>query len=120
MAYADPQSVTVNGSASALARTSFGSNSGAFTKDDGTVKLEVSHQYGKRTRRSARVTTSKIASDPLNATQNLRLSASVYIVVDVPVGGFTATEQKDLITSLTTWLTASTNANALKLVGGEV
>lgn len=120
MAYADPQSVTVNAVANSLARTSFGTNSGSFTKDDGTVRLEVAHQYGKRTRRTARVTTNKISPDPLITSQNVRLSASVYVVVDAPLAGFSSTELKDLIGSLTTWLTASSSANALKLVGGEV
>jgi len=39
--------------------------------------------------------------------------------VDVSNQGFTLAEQTQLITGLTTWLTASTNANAIKLLGGE-
>jgi hypothetical protein len=41
------------------------------------------------------------------------------MVLDVPVNGFTTAEQVQIITGLTTWLTASTNANATKMVGGE-
>jgi ketopantoate hydroxymethyltransferase len=118
MAYADPQSVTI-GSALTLPRISSGVNTGSFSKDDGTAVLSVSHSYGKRIRRSARVTSTKISADPLLTNVNVRLSASVYIVVDVPNQGYTIAEQKDLITSLTTWLTAATNANAIKLLGGE-
>lgn len=118
MAYADPQSVTI-GSALSLPRTGSGVNTGTFTKDDGTAQLTVSHQYGKRIRRTARVNYSKIVADPLITGTNLRLSSSVYVVLDVPVNGFTVAEQVQIITGLTTWLTASTNANATKLAGGE-
>lgn len=119
MAYADPQSVTLGGSAQLLPRTSSGVSAGAFTKDDGSVQLTVTHNVGRRTRRTARVTSTKIAQDPLVPAQNQRLSASAYVVLDVPPAGFTAAEQKDLILAITTWLTASTGANASKLVGGE-
>lgn len=118
MAFADPQSVTI-GSALSLPRTGQGVNTGSFTKDDGSAQLVVSHQYGKRVRRTARVNYSKIVADPLVTGTNLRLSSSVYIVLDVPVNGFTVAEQVQIITGLTTWLTASTNANATKLAGGE-
>lgn len=119
MAYSDPQTVTVLGSAQTLPRTGSGVGVGSFSKDDGTVLLNVSHQNGKRTRRQAKLTISKISADPLLTNVNVRLSASAYIVVDVPNQGFTLTEQTQLIAGLTTWLTASTNANAVKLLGGE-
>lgn len=119
MSYADPQSVIVGGSTSSLPRISSGVNSGSFSKDDGTVVLGVSHSYGKRIRRTARVTTTKISADPLLTNVNVRLSASAYIVLDVPNQGFSIAEQKELVLGLTTWLTASTAANTVKLVGGE-
>ena len=118
MAYSDPQTVTV-GTAATLPRVGSGIGTGSFSKDDGTIQLSVSHQNGKRIRRQARVSLSKISADPLLTNVNVRLSASVYIVVDVPNQGFTLTEQTQLITGLTTWLTAGTNANAIKLLGGE-
>jgi ribosomal protein L28 len=118
MAYSDPQSVTI-GSAISLPRTSQGTNNGAFTSSDGTTGLVVSHAYGNRTRRTARINFAKIAADPLISAQNIKYSASVYMVIDVPITGFTVAEQVQIITGLTTWLTASTNANATKLAGGE-
>jgi hypothetical protein len=118
MAFADPQSVTI-GTAQSLPRTGQAINLGSFTKDDGTVELTVQHSKGKRVRRTARVNFAKIIADPLVTGTNLRISSSVYIVLDVPVNGFTVAEQVQIITGLTTWLTASTNANATKLVGGE-
>lgn len=118
MAFSDPQSVTI-GSAQSLPRTGQGIGTGSFTKDDGTVGLVISHTNGKRIRRTARVNFAKVVADPLVTGTNLRVSSSCYIVLDVPVNGFTVAEQVQIITGLTTWLTASTNANATKLVGGE-
>jgi hypothetical protein len=44
---------------------------------------------------------------------------SAYIVADVPNTGFTITEQKQIIDSLTLWLTSTSGANTTKLLGGE-
>jgi len=119
MALSDPQSLTVNGGAQSLARTSTGVNTSSYNKDDQTVGFAVSHQYGKRYRRTARVTSNKITTDPLLTNVNVRVSASAYIVLDVPQSGFSAAEQKELLLAISTWLSASTGANAAKLVGGE-
>lgn len=120
MAYSDPQSVTVDGSgAKSLARTGSGINAGTFTSNDGVVQLSVSSALGKRIRRTARINLSKIAADPLISSQNIKYSSSVFIVVDQPITGFTVAELTTLVTGLTTWLTASTAANTVKLLGGE-
>jgi len=119
MAYTDPQSITINAVANSLARVSSGVNTGAFRKDDGNVVLSVAHQYGKRTRRTARIDFSKIAADPLISAQNIKYSMSAYVVVDVPVTGFTVAEAKQVIDGFITWMSASSGANITKLLGGE-
>lgn len=119
MALADPQSVTVNGSAQTLPRTSVGPNASTYTTADGTVQLSVSSTYGKRIRHTVRVTSNKIAADPLVSGVNLRVSASAYLVWDGPQAGFSAAEQKELVLAVATWLSANTGANATKFVGGE-
>lgn len=119
MAYADPQSVTINAVANSLPRTGSGVNEGSFTKDDGTVKLRVSHTYGKRTRRMIRLDHTKIAADPLQASINVRLSASVYLVVDVPPVGYNIAEVKQIVDALTGYLTATSGARTTQLLGGE-
>jgi hypothetical protein len=120
MAFSDPQSVTINAVANSLPRTSSGANSGVFTKDDGTVKLSVSHAYGKRNRRTIRIDHQKIVPDPLVASTNVRASMSVYIVVDTPVAGsYTLTEAKQIVDALTGYLTASSGARVTQLLGGE-
>lgn len=119
MAFTDPQSVTINAVANSLPRVGSGVNVGSFSKDDGTVKLAVSHAYGKRTRRQVRVEHSKIAPDPLISSTNIKHSMSAYIVIDTPVTGYTVAEAKQIADGLTAWLTASSGANLTKLLGGE-
>lgn len=119
MAYSDPQTVTINAIANTLPRVGSGVNTGSFSKDDGNVKLGVSHAYGKRTRRVARIDHSKIAPDPLISSTNIKYSLSAYLVVDVPVTGYTIAEQKQIIDGLITWLSATSGANTTKLLGGE-
>jgi len=119
MSFADPQSVTINAVANSLPRTSSGTNNGVFTKDDGTVRLSVSHAYGKRTRRTIRVDHSKVAPDPFLASVNTKYTMSAYIVVDVPPTGYTVAEQKQIVDGLTAYLTASSGARVTQLLGGE-
>lgn len=119
MAFSDPQTITINSIANTLPRTSSGVNSGIFTKDDGNVKLTASHAYGKRTRRTVRIDHSKIAPDPLISSTNIKYSMSAYLVVDVPVTGYSIAEQKQIVDALTAWLTITSGSNATKLLGGE-
>lgn len=121
MAYADPQSVTINSVANSLPRIGSGVNTGTFAAGDGNVKLAVSHQYGKRTRRQARLDFSKVAPDPLISSTNIKYSMSAYVVVDVPVTGFTVAEQKQIVDALTAWLATGAGAANVttKLLGGE-
>ena len=118
MAFADPQSVTINAVANVLPRTSSGVNSGSFTKDDGNVRLSVSHAYGKRNRRTIRIDNSKIAPDALTGL-NVKSSMSAFIVVDAPITGYSIAEQKQIVDALTAYLTASSGARVTQLLGGE-
>lgn len=115
----DPQSVTINAVANSLPRISSGVNSGSFQKDDTTVKLEVSHAYGKRNRRLVKLTHSKIAADPLISAQSIRYSMSINLVIDTPTTGYTVAEAKQIVDALTKWCTDSSGANITKVLGGE-
>jgi hypothetical protein len=119
MAFADPQSVTINAIAKSLARTGSGLDTGAFSKDDGEVKLSISHAYGKRFRRTLRLDHQKLAADVMDSSLNVPYSMSVYIVCDVPKYGYTITEQKQIVDGLTAYLTASSGARVTQLLGGE-
>lgn len=119
MSFADPQSVTINAVANTLPRVSSGTNAGSFSKDDQTVQLTVSHAYGKRTRRTIRLDHSKVAADPFTSGVNQKYSMSAYIVVDVPVTGYTNAEAKQIVDGLTSYLTATSGARVTQLLGGE-
>lgn len=120
MSFSDTQSVTVDSSgAITIPRTGSGINAGSFTSGDGNVILTVASTFGKRNRSTARINLSKIAADPLISAQNIKYSASVWLVLDRPVTGFSPDELKTLVLGLTTWLTASSAASTVKLIGGE-
>jgi len=121
MAFSDPQTVTINAVAQTLPRVGSPINgAGLFSKDDGNVKLTMSHQSGKRTRRTCRLDFRKIAADPLVSAQNIMYSMSAYLVVDLPVTGFTVAEAKQIVDALTLYLSASTGAKTTQLLGGEI
>jgi hypothetical protein len=44
---------------------------------------------------------------------------AAYLVVDVPIIGYTVTEQKQVVDGLTGYLTASSGARVTQLLGGE-
>ncbi len=119
MAFADPQSVTINAVAQTLPRVSSGIDAGIFRKDDASVQLSVSHRSAKRVRRALRLDHNKIAVDPLVPTNSVPYSMSVTLVVDVPKVGYTITEQKQIVDALAAYLTASSGARVTQLLGGE-
>lgn len=121
MAFADPQSVTINAIANTLPRVGSSSpTAGVFSKDDGTVKLTVAHQVGKRARRTIRLDHKKVAADPFVSGVNQSYSTSVYLVVDAPLTGYTIAEQKQIVDALTAYLTATSGARVTQLLGGEI
>lgn len=119
MAFADPQSITINAVATSLPRTSSGANTGTFTSNDGLIRELVSHAYGKRTRRTFRIDHSKVAPDPFLSGQNTKYSMSAYVVIDVPVTGYTVVEAKQVVDGLLAALTATSGAKVTQLLGGE-
>lgn len=119
MAFPDPQSVTIDGTAISLPRTSSGVNAGTFGANDGATALEISHSYGKRTRRTIAIKVKKYASDPANPTQNIPVSSTIRLTVDHPVQGYTVAELSKVLVGFAASLTASSNANITRLLGGE-
>lgn len=119
MSFADPQSVTISGTAISMPRTGSGVNSGTFSSADGTALLSVSSTYGKRVRRTVRLTQNKIVADPLVTNQNSRVNMTAYLVVDTPVNGYTVAEAKSVVDALVAYLSATTGARVTQLLGGE-
>lgn len=118
--FSDPQKVkNQDGTEVTLPRVDSGDFSSTYLSADGLTKLTLSTQNGKRKRHMARVDVAKVVPSTVIPTQNEEATASVYLVLDRPLQGFTAAELKKLIEGLTTFLSASTFAAAEKLIGSE-
>lgn len=115
----DPQTVTVDAVDQTLAAVTRGDLASTYRTTDGLYEFVVSHQEGKRNRITIRLNNEKIAADPLTAA-NQQFSMSTYLVVDVPANGvYTNTQIKNDILGLAAWLSASSAANLIKVLGGE-
>jgi hypothetical protein len=122
MAFADPQTIVFPTAGSvSLPRTSSGVNSGGFLSGSGNTKLEIAHQKTSknRTRHTARVTFKVLNADPLVSGNNLEHQMVAYVVVDVPTAGVTTAQIKDVTDGLAAWMTASSAAQMVKLIGSE-
>jgi len=119
MAFSDPQSVTISGSAISLPRVSSGQDESTYRSGDGLVDLVASSAYGNRTRRVLRLDHKKITADPFIPAQNREVSMSNYMVFDVPSVGYTNAEIKAVYVGFNSLYTASTHALIDKLLGGE-
>jgi len=118
--FADPQTVTVNAVAQTLPAISREPMKSTYREDVGEYELVISHQEtGKRNRRVVRLNRKTISADPFIPSQNVEVAHSVYLVIDAPIAGFTVTQIKDDVVGLCTWLTASSAAAAVKVLGGE-
>jgi hypothetical protein len=116
---ADPQSVTVGGTAISLPRTGVDKNSADYTSSDGNSQMRVQQTTNSTTRNTViSLKTNKIAADPITAV-NSRKSQIITISARGPIDGFTVTEIKDQLVGLANALTASSAALALKILGGE-
>lgn len=116
MAFADPQTVTIDGVAQVLPRTGFSATNGIFTKADGNIRLDISHNQGSRIRDLVKVSTKKVVADPLVPSQNIAVEYSAHIVVDRPRNGVTVDEAAKQAAGLTAWATV---ANLTKVLSGE-
>lgn len=119
MAFADPQSITISGTAISLPRTSSGTGTGGFMSSDGNVKMSLNQQYGNRTRHTIRFDHQKVAADPLLSGANNYYSMSTYLVVDTPKVGYSVAEAKAVVDAVVAFLAASTGAKVAQLLGGE-
>lgn len=117
MAFTDPQKVKVDGTTEVtLPRISTEGMSSVYSKDDGSVVLKLASAFGRRKRHTARIDLSKIIASTLNPSQNEEASASVYLVVDRPLQGYTNPELRKAAEGLKTFLS---EANLEKLLSQE-
>lgn len=115
--FADPQSVTINAVAKSLPRVPSTNGDGLFESVADGLRLRISQFTGKRVRRVVRLDLNDIVADAFLDGTNRPVSASVSLVVDVPLLGFTPTEISYHVQGLVDWL--DTPANLAKVLGGE-
>lgn len=119
MAFSDPQSITVNSVAQSLARGApRDASTSAYYKDDGSYTMLIGNQLRTtRNRFTVRVDHAKLTADPFVSANNIKVSSSIYLVMDVPILGYTNVEIKDITLGLTGW---ATSGNLLKVLGKEI
>lgn len=116
MALADPQSVTISGTATSLPRTGLALDQGSFTDATGQIKLTVLHSSARRTRHTIKLSKSAIVSDPLVPSVNQNVSFSAHLVMDIPKNGVSVADAVALGAALVAYCTTPT---ITKVAGGE-
>lgn len=111
----DPQSVTIDAVAKSMPAIERGKFRSLYREATGDHELVISSTFSKRDRSAVKLTATSTAADPFSA-ETVEVSASVYLVMDRPKFGFTATEVDDLVQGLCTWLST---ANVTAVIGGE-
>ena len=119
MAFNDPQSVTISGTPVSLPRILTGTAVGSFRSADGNTELTLDPRgTAKRRRNVARLYVKKNVTDPYTGLVSIQ-GYMISITVDRPLTGITDADVDASFSALSTWSTASTNANFKKLAAGE-
>ncbi len=116
MALADPQSVTINGTATSLARIE-APTGGAFRSADGKITLAVRGTEKGRYRRLVQLRFEDIVSDPFQPDQNQITGTTMNFTADFPKTGMTTAQVAWYANALSAFLTP---AVITKILVGEV
>lgn len=115
---AEPQSITTSAGAKTANRQLTGTSLGRFLASDGSTTLEVQTAPGQRIRTVARLVENKISPDPLTSV-NQRVGQTIALTINRPMDGFTEAEVLATVKGFIGWLTAGSDANLKKIIGGE-
>jgi predicted Zn-dependent peptidase len=114
--FTDPQTVTVNAVAKVMARVLTEGKKAIYQLADQTYTFTISHLVSNsRVRSMVRIDQRAIVADPLTAVNDYE-TLSIYVVIDRPEVGFTATQVDQLTAGLKTWLDTTAGG---KLYGQE-
>jgi len=120
--FADPYEITVDAVDYDLNRVGSG-DSGAryrFSGDDVTFEMSISHAENKsRVRHLVKLQQAKTDADLYTPAVNTIYTMSAHLVVDVPIVGFTPSEQLEVVGALGRIITGSSYAGTIKLLNGE-
>lgn len=123
MAFADPVTLTVATVAKTLPRVFVNGSDSRYRFDDGAGNIfgiEVGHTANKqRVSHLLKVSQQKTAADVYTPDTNDIFQMSAHVVLNVPLVGFTATEQLNLVKALNDFVSAGTYGTTTKWIGGE-
>lgn len=117
--FADPQSVTYATVAKPLPAIGRAPDQSDYkvVAVDAEYQLRLAHTFKPaRNRVVARLQRTAVVDDPLTTSSKMIASATATFTVDFPSAGMTLSQARDLAAALRDW---ATDANLLKLVGGE-
>lgn len=119
MAFSDPQSITIGAATIPLPRVLTGTTVGKFVSSDANTDLTIDPRgTAKRRRNVARLYVKKNVTDPITGLVSVQ-GYMISITVDRPLTGITDADVEASFSALSTWSTATTNANFKKLAAGE-
>ena len=122
MALTDPQKFKeVAGTEVTAPRVSSGDFKSIYETSDGLNKLTLSttETSANRKRHLVRIDVEKLTTNIYEEAKKVAVSASVYLVIDRPLAGYSVAEMKKLVEGLVGLLSASTYSVTEKVIGGE-
>lgn len=115
---ADPQTITITGTALTLPRVLTGTELGRFSNGTTTLETQTSRD-SRRVRTVVRLKESKVTTDPLVSTTNIRVDDTIALNITRPVEGFSDADVLAQVKGFIAWLSASTDENLKKIIAGE-
>lgn len=106
--FIDPQTITVNAVGQTMPRIETNGQKSVYQKADQTFTLTISHQNNgsNRVRSLAKFEERAIVPDPLTSVNDYE-NASIQIVIDRPLAGFSQTRIDQLVAGVKAWLTST-------------
>lgn len=102
-----PQVVTVSGVATDLNKVQVNPLSSIYSSADGTISLNVSHQKtANRLRHMAKYSKKIVAADPISAVNESK-TASVHVVIDEPIVGFSDADLDAICAGFVAWFASA-------------
>jgi hypothetical protein len=111
MSITEPADVSLDDGLTSFFLVSQEGQKSVYRNTSGKYEIVVSHQEGKRNRRTLRLNVMEITADPFVPAENVEVSYSAYLVVDMPIAGFSNTDVNTCITGLMAWLASGTVTN---------
>jgi hypothetical protein len=88
LAFTSPIAITLSTGAESFVLVSTDGQNKKYRTADGLNELLISHSEKRRNRRTIRLDRRVVTADPFIPANNVEVSYSAYLVIDMPVAGF--------------------------------